>query len=181
MPLTIVDRSYAGGGNRISSEVSNKEICLMICAVNVERNVGLAAETGFIPEGEDELLNSCRRIDPRIEGEIIGSHHQAARSARDEDVAAAVEIERLSDLAGGITLGALPGAIVVVLMIASRPIAGPPVLQVRGRRRAGAALANAAGINNCLNFRLRQRPTDDLDFVDLSLPEVPVRWASDGD
>jgi hypothetical protein len=138
----------------------------------------LAAETGFITRSKDELLGLCRGVDPRIQSEIIPSHCQVVTRRVDEDVAAAIEIERLPNLAGRVTLGALPGAIVVVLQIVGRAIARPPILQVAGRRRADAAFAYATRIDDCLNFRLRKRPAKDLYFVDLSLPEVSVRWAS---
>jgi hypothetical protein len=112
----------------------------------------LAAETCFITRGEDELLNCCSRVDPRIEGEIIPSYDQVGPRRVDEDVAAAVEIERLPDLAGRVTLGALPRAIVVVFKIGWRAIAGPPVLQIGRRRCANAALARATGVDDCLNL-----------------------------
>jgi hypothetical protein len=146
--------------------------------IDIERNIGLSAETSFIPEGEDKLLGCRSSVDPRVNGEIIFSDDQVGTRCVDEYVAAAVEIERLPDLARRITLRALPRTIVVVLMIVGGAIAGPPILQVSGRRHADSALAGTARVNDCLNLGLRERAIGHFYFIDEPMKRDVGRVAS---
>src|SRR5215467_3098386 len=112
MPGTVVDCCCAGSSNKIARAVSNKEICVMICGVNVERNVGLAAKASFIPESKDELLGRRTRVDPRVDGKVIRSHNEVAVArASDKNGTASVETESLRHLACRIGFGSLPCAI----------------------------------------------------------------------
>src|SRR5207302_938147 len=78
-----------------------------------------------------------------------------------------------------IVFDALPGARAMILEIVGSAIARPPVLQVSRWRDTRLAFACAAGIDDCLDFRLGKRATEDFYFVDLSLPEVPIGWTCD--
>jgi hypothetical protein len=61
-------------------------------------------------------------------------------------------------------------AVVAVLNIVGIPVARPPTDHLRGWGRAGAALACASSVEDCLNLCLRQRAVEDFDFVDQSKP-----------
>jgi hypothetical protein len=64
----------------------------------------------------------------------------------------------------------LQRAIVAVLNVVGIAVARPPTDHVSGWRRARAALAGAAGINNRLNLRLRKCAIEEFYFIDQSKP-----------
>jgi len=154
VPQAIVDDRGTGGRHDVPRRVSDKESGLMTDGFNITGNITLGA-AGFITGGEDELLGCPSSVNPCVNREIVGPHDEVAARGGNEDIAAAVEIEGQPDLARRIAFGALPGTRAMVLEIVGSAIAGPPILQVSGRRNTlRLALARAAGIDDGLDLWL---------------------------
>jgi hypothetical protein len=64
----------------------------------------------------------------------------------------------------------LQGAVVAVLNIVGITIPRPPTHHVWRRRRAGAAFARAASVDDCLDLCLRQRAIEEFYFIYQSIP-----------
>ena len=92
-----------------------------------------------------------------------------------------IQTERLTNLARRECRSALQRAVVAILNVVSITISRPPAHHVWWRWNTRPALACAAGIDNCLDFRLGKRATEDFYFVDLSFPEVPIGWTGHRD
>ena len=90
---------------------------------------------------------------------------QVEPGAEIDRVVDAVEVERLSDLAGRKSHPALQRAVVVADAVESRYLRRGTM-----RRHGNRGLAFAAGIDDALNLGLRQGPAVEAEFVDRALP-----------